>query len=91
MIYTIRNQAGEFLRTISCPAGELAFHVRADEVAEEGSALPAPVERVVTYREQRIAEYPPLSDQIDAIMKGGADLEAMRQRVLAVKAKYPKG
>ena len=44
----------------------------------------------VAYRERRAKEYPPIEDQLDAIWKGGQDTEAMRQQILAVKAKYPK-
>lgn len=42
------------------------------------------------YAERRRKEYPPLAEQLDALWKGGAEAEAMRQRILAVKAKYPK-
>lgn len=45
--------------------------------------------RVISYAEKRAAEYPPLVDQIEAIIKGGEDLEAMRLEVQAVKDKYP--
>ncbi len=38
----------------------------------------------------RAMAYPPIADQLDAIWKGGADMEAMRKTVLAVKAKFPK-
>jgi len=38
----------------------------------------------------RRAAYPPVRDQLDAFWKGGADADAMRERVLAVKAQYPK-
>ncbi len=41
------------------------------------------------YKEKRSAEYPSVGDQLDAIWKGGADMELMRQTILAVKAKYP--
>ena len=44
----------------------------------------------LTYAEKRAAEYPSLSDQLDALWKGGAALEEMRQRILDVKSKYPK-
>ena len=44
----------------------------------------------LAYRELRVKEYPSLADQLDAIWKGGDDLEAMRAVVLAVKEKYPK-
>lgn len=42
------------------------------------------------YAQKRREEYPPITDQLDAIWKGGADLDAMRAQVLSVKAKYPK-
>jgi hypothetical protein len=42
------------------------------------------------YRELRVREYPPIAEQLDALWKGGKDLEAMRQQVMAVKEKYPK-
>lgn len=38
----------------------------------------------------RRTEYPSIADQLDALWKGGEAAEAMRQRVLAVKAKYQK-
>ena len=40
---------------------------------------------------KRVAEYPPIGDQLDALWKGGAEAEAMLAKVQAVKAKYPKG
>lgn len=43
------------------------------------------------YREKRAAEYPPIGDQLDAIWKGGADAEVMRQKIIEIKQKYPKG
>jgi hypothetical protein len=42
------------------------------------------------YAAQRRAEYPDIGDQLDDIWKGGDAAEAMRQRILAVKAKFPK-
>ena len=42
------------------------------------------------YKEFRTKEYPSVGDQLDAIWKGGAELDAMRAKVLTVKAKYPK-
>lgn len=43
------------------------------------------------YRELRRAEYPLVTDQLDAVMKGGQSLVDMQAACLAVKAKYPKG
>lgn len=42
------------------------------------------------YKERRRAEYPPIGDQLDAIWKGGEDMESMRRQVMAVKEKHPK-
>lgn len=44
----------------------------------------------LTYAEKRQSEYPSIADQLDAFWKGGAEAEAMRAQVMAVKAKYPK-
>ena len=40
---------------------------------------------------KRLAEYPSIGDQLDALWKGGAEAEAMLAKVQAVKQKYPKG
>jgi hypothetical protein len=45
----------------------------------------------VAYRDQRAAAYPAITDQLDAIMKGGQALADMQAACMAVKAKYPKG
>lgn len=42
------------------------------------------------YAELRRREYPAIGDQLDALWKGGETLEVMRQKVLDVKARYPK-
>ena len=42
------------------------------------------------YRELRASEYPAITDQLDALWKGGAEAESMRERVMAVKRKFPK-
>ena len=42
------------------------------------------------YYAKRRAEYPTLGDQMDEQWKGGDAAEAMHQKILAVKAKYPK-
>jgi len=43
------------------------------------------------YKAKRIAEYPPIGDQLDALWKGGDAAAEMLATVQAVKAKYPKG
>jgi hypothetical protein len=48
-----------------------------------------PVE--LTYAEKRAAEYPPMADYLDAVVKGDqAQIDAYVAACLAVKAKYPK-
>jgi hypothetical protein len=44
-----------------------------------------------TYAEKRAAEYPPITDYIDGVVKGDqAQIDAYTAACLAVKAKYPK-
>lgn len=52
-----------------------------------------------TYREKRVAEYPHVGDQLDAIMKWLAteteisvppELKSLAMKCMSVKAKYPK-
>jgi len=45
----------------------------------------------MTYIDKRTAEYPPMSEYLDAIVKDDADaIQAYKDACLAVKAKYPK-
>lgn len=45
----------------------------------------------VKYKTQRAAEYPPITDYLDGIVKGDtAQVQAYIDVCLAVKAKYPK-
>jgi len=41
-------------------------------------------------RMMRKQTYPPIAEQLDAFWKGGDEAEAMRQQVMAVKARFPK-
>jgi len=44
-----------------------------------------------TYQELRAAEYPPMSDYLDAVVKGDtAQQQAYIDACLSIKAKYPK-
>ena len=52
---------------------------------------PTPVIDPLAYQALRAAEYPPMSDYIDGIVKGDqAQVQAYIDACLAVKAKYPK-
>ena len=43
------------------------------------------------YEELRVAEYPPMEDYLDAIVKGDTEAEEeYKRKCLEVKAKYPK-
>jgi len=45
----------------------------------------------LTYAQKRAAEYPPITDYIDGVIKGDqAQIDAYIAACLAVKAKYPK-
>lgn len=46
---------------------------------------------MLTYKQKRDAEYPPMADYLDGIVKGDtAQVNAYIAACLAVKAKYPK-
>lgn len=57
---------------------------------EEADALrPKPPE--LTYAQKRAAEYPPITDYLDGVVKGDqAQIDKYIADCLAVKAKYPK-
>ena len=42
------------------------------------------------YEFRRKSAYPNLADQLDAIWKGGNQLDEMRQKILAIKTQNPK-
>ena len=56
----------------------------------EAEAL-RPIAPELTYAQKRVAEYPPIADYLDGIVKGDqAQVDAYVAACLAVKAKYPK-
>jgi|LauGreDrversion4_2_1035121.scaffolds.fasta_scaffold179710_4 hypothetical protein len=60
--------------------------------AKESQALIEQAEFAKTqYQRQRAAEYPPMADYLDGIVKGNqAQVQTYVDACLAVKAKYPK-
>ena len=57
---------------------------------EEAEAL-RPQPPKLTYAEKRAAEYPPMTDYLDGVVKGDqAQIDKYIADCLAVKAKYPK-
>lgn len=52
---------------------------------------PEPQPKPLTYAQKRAAEYPPITDYLDGIVKSDqAQIDAYIAACLAVKAKYPK-
>ena len=50
-----------------------------------------PVTPELTYAQKRVAEYPPMADYLDGIVKGDqTQVDTYVAACLAVKAKYPK-
>lgn len=67
------------------PAGSIQI---TDAEAAQIVAANAPV---LTYAQNRAAEYPPMTDYLDGIVKGDtAQVDTYIAACLAVKAKYPK-
>lgn len=58
---------------------------------EEAATIRAANAPVLTYAQKRVAEYPPMTDYLDGIVKGDtAQVNTYIAACLAVKAKYPK-
>lgn len=61
------------------------------QITEAEAEALRPVVPELTYAQKRAAEYPPMSDYLDGIVKGDtAQVDAYVAACLAVKAKYPK-
>lgn len=64
-----------------------------DATAEEVALMQAEAAAAakIKYIRQRVAEYPPITDYIDGMVKGDqAQIQTYIDACLAVKAKYPK-
>jgi hypothetical protein len=71
--------------------GDIAYDVNDNEVAYDKAAVQAYVD-AHAYISKRAAEYPPITDYIDGVVKGDqAQIDKYIADCLAVKAKYPKG
>ena len=71
--------------------GETAYDADGNEVAYDKAAVQAYVD-AHAYIAKRASEYPPMTDYLDAIVKGDqAQIDKYIADCLAVKAKYPKG
>jgi hypothetical protein len=71
--------------------GDVAYDADGNEVAYDQAAVQAYVD-AHAYIAKRAAEYPPITDYIDGVVKGDqAQIDKYIADCLAVKAKYPKG
>ena len=71
--------------------GETAYDADGNEVAYDKAAVQAYVD-AHAYIAKRAAEYPPITDYIDGVVKSDqAQIDKYIADCLAVKAKYPKG
>jgi len=84
VLYTLYPNA---VRTV----GDVAYDADGNEVAYDKDAVQAYVD-AHAYIAKRTAEYPPITDYIDGVVKGDqAQIDKYIADCLAVKAKYPKG
>jgi hypothetical protein len=61
------------------------------QITEAQAEALRPVAPALTYAQKRAAEYPPMTDYLDGVVKGDqAQVDAYVAACLAVKAKYPK-
>jgi hypothetical protein len=70
--------------------GETAYDADGNEVAYDKDAVQAYVDSHA-YIAKRAAEYPPITDYLDGVVKGDqAQIDKYIADCLAVKTKYPK-
>jgi hypothetical protein len=87
MINAIYKLYPQVIRTV----GDVAYDADGNEVAYDKDAVQAYVD-AHAYIAKRAAEYPPITDYIDGVVKGDqAQIDKYIADCLAVKAKYPKG
>lgn len=75
---------------VACVIDGIAYDVDGNEVAYDKDAVEA-LSDSLAYIDRRAAEYPPMSDYLDGVVKGDqAQIDKYIADCLAVKAKYPK-
>ena len=71
--------------------GDIAYDADGNEVAYDKAAVQAYVD-AHAYIAKRAAEYPPITDYIDGVVKNDqAQIDKYIADCLAIKKKYPKG
>jgi hypothetical protein len=82
---------GRFHATTNGPVPFTAEEEAARDAEEAAFAAEQTALAATEYQRQRAAEYPPMTDYIDGIVKGDqAQVQAYIDACLAVKAMYPK-
>jgi hypothetical protein len=77
-------------QVVTVDDGAGAFDAEGNKVEIDMAAVNAWVDPNA-YKAKRAAEYPPITDYIDGVVKGDqAQIDAYIDACLAVKAKYPK-
>jgi len=70
--------------------GDIAYDIGGNEVAYDKDAVNAWVD-ANAYKAKRQAEYPPITDYLDGVVKGNqTQIDKYIADCLLVKAKYPK-
>jgi len=87
MIKSIYKLYPQVVRTVD----DIAYD-KDDNIVDYDLALVQADIDATAYIAKRAAEYPPMTDYLDAVVKGDtAQQQAYIDACLAVKAKYPKG
>jgi len=76
-------------QVVTVDDGTGAFDAQGNQVEIDMALVDAWVDPD-TYKYNRVAEYPSIGDQLDALWKGGDAAAEMLAKVQAVKTKYPK-
>ena len=77
--------------TVVTIRGDVAYDAD-EQVVEYDLAQAQALVEANEYKAKRAAEYPPMTDYLDGVVKGDqAQVQAYIDACLAVKAKYPKG
>ena len=71
-------------------SGDIAYDKDGNEVSYDAALVEAEV-NANAYKDQRVSEYPPIGDQLDALFHAGVFPDDMAAKIQAVKNKYPKG
>ena len=80
-----------YTSVVSIDDGAGAFDAQGNQVEIDMDAVNAWVDPEA-YKAKRQAEYPPMTDYIDGVVKGDqAQIQAYIDACLAVKARHPKG